>query len=201
MRSENEQIAGSMPESVPRRAISPFDEIFVQRPELTDFQHKVGSRILRLAQELRPEYVTVRATIGGVPGLDRSVVLISFLPRNDGCAEMTVYIESQRHVYIGVGHGLTYSLPDDVWDPRAKDAPRFAAQIVGAVIAGKLTETIFYRGGVATRWVSELDVEGIPVSMDRGVIPSVVLGLFKRRSKETVRYVPYAGARSQSGHA
>lgn len=184
--------AGSMPEATLARGPLALDEEFLGGLEISDFQREIAGRLLRVVEALPPQSVTTRAGIGGIDGLPPSTVVVNFVPRREGSAEMTIYIEPDISVHIGVAQGTTYSLPHDVWDSRAKDVSRFTGQIVSAVVDGKFRETIYTRGGVPIRWESELDVEGVPVSMHRTEVLGNLRGAFRKRRRREVVYPPYS---------
>jgi hypothetical protein len=191
MRSPTCGQAGSMPEATLARGPLALDEEFLADVEISDFQREIAGKLLRIVEAMPPQSVTTRAYIGGIGGLPPSTAVVNFVPRRGVSAEITIYIEPSTSVHIGVAHGTTYSLPHDVWDSRAKDVPRFTEQIVRAVVDGKFRETIYSRGGVPIRWKSELDVEGIPVSMDRKEVLGNLRGVFRKRTKREVVYPPY----------
>lgn len=177
-----------MPEATLARGPLALDEEFLTYSELSDFQREVAGKLLRIAEALPAQSVTARAGIGGAR---KAIVFINFVPRREGSAEMTIVIEQHTYVHIGVGEGTTYSLPHDVWDPRAKDVLRFSEQIVSAVVGGKFRETIYYRGGVPVRWVSELRVEETPIPQDRTELFATLRGVFRKRWRREVTYAAY----------
>ena len=181
--------AGSMPETTLARGPLALDKEFLAYWELSSFQREVAGRLLRIVAAMPPQSVTVRAAITQAP---KATVFVSFVPRQEESAEMTIEIEQDTYVHIGVGEGTTYSLPHDVWDARSEDVLRFTEQIVSAVVAGQFQETVHYRGGVAVRWVSELRVEDTPVRQDRTEVLDNLRGILRKRTKREVTYVAYA---------
>lgn len=158
---------------------------------LSRFQRDVAARLLRIAQRFPLGSFPARAIIDARRGIARSTLLINFVPRKEGAAELTIYIERATAVYIGAGRETTFGFPHDVWDGRGKDVPAFTEKIVGAVISGKLRETIHYRGDIPVRCESELDVDGVPISVDRTDLGGVLRAMFRRRRKREVTYAPY----------
>lgn len=177
-----------MPEAVLARTHVAFDEEFLAGRQISDFQREVAAKLLLIVEALPPESVTARATIGEV---SKGVVFINFVPRQEESAEMTIEIERHTYVHIGVGQETTYGLPNDVWDSRAKDVSGFTAQIVSAVVEGKFRETIYTRAGVPVRCESELNVEGVPVSIVRLDLLGELRRLYRKRWKRDVTYAPY----------
>ena len=184
--------AGSMPEATLARGPLALDGEFLAHVEISDFQREIARKLLCIVEALPPQSVTTRAYIGPIGGLPSSTVVVNFVPRQRGSAEITIYIEPRTPVHIGVAHGTTYSLPHDVWDSRAKDVPKFTEEIVRAVVDGKFRETIYTRGDVPIRWKSQLDVEGVPVCMDRKEVLGSLRRVFRKRSKREVVYPPYS---------
>jgi len=168
-----------------------LDAAFLAQARLTPFQRRVAEITFRTVDALSPTCVTATASLGGRTGLSAGTLVLRFLPRREGAAAMTINIEPKTSVHIEVGEGTTYSLPDDVWDPRVKDITGFTEQIVRAVIAGKVRETIVYRGHVPVKWNSEIDIEGGPVSMRRSLLLGMLVGGFRRCRTRDVQYAPY----------
>jgi hypothetical protein len=180
-----------MPEATLAGGVRALDQEFLADLKISAFQREIAGKLLHIVEALPPQTVTTRVGFGGIDGLSSSTLIVNFIPRREGAAEMTIYIEPDTSVHIGAGHGTTYSLPHDVWDSRATDVPRFTSQIVRAVVDGKFRETIYTRGVVSIRWESELDVEGVPVSVERTDIGAVLRGILRKRRKREVTYAPY----------
>lgn len=183
--------AGSMPEDTLAQGTSVFDDEFLAGSDLSAFQREVASRLLSIAERLPGGSYSVRVAIRRLAWPGGSTLLVNFVPRQEACAEMTVYIHRDTSVHIGAGSATTFGLPDDVWDQRAKDVPGFTVKIVESVATGNLRETIHYRGDTAVRSESELDVDGVPVSVDRTDVGVVLRGVFRKRRKREVTYPPY----------
>lgn len=170
------------------RELVAFDEKFLTGSGISDFQRGVAAKLVSIVESLPPESVTARAAVGVKP---KGTVFVNLVPRQEDCAEMTIEIERHAYVHLGVGEGTTYSLPYDVWDPRAKDVVKFSEQIVKAVVAGRFRETIYYRGKAPVRWTSELCVEETDVPQDRTDLLATLRGVFQKRRKREVTYAPY----------
>jgi hypothetical protein len=184
--------AGSMPAEALASGTVQFDEEFLAGADLSDFQHEVARRILPIARELPADSVSVRAFVERTRYPSRSTLLINFLPRREDSAEMTVYVEHEEFAAVGVGRDTTFGLPHDVWDPRAEDVLGFTEQIVRGVVNGKFRETIYCRGDLAVRCESQLDLEGVPLSVIRMHPSASFRRLFRRRERCEVTYAPYA---------
>lgn len=191
MASSRHEYAGSMPGDTVARGTLVFDDEFLASSDLSDFQREVGRGLLRIAETLPAGSYSARAAIGRHTWPGGSSLLVNFVPRNKACAEMTIYIDRDSSVHIGAGSETTFGLPNDVWDQRARDVAEFTERIVESVVAGKLRETIHYSGDTVVRSESELDVEGVPISVDRTDVGVVLRGIFRKRRKREVTYAPY----------
>ncbi len=185
------QLAGSLPVEMLRRRSLAFDESLLTRSELSSFQCAVATRLLGIAQRFALGSFSARVIIESRGGIAASTVLINFVPREERAAELTIYIERETTVSIGAGCETTFGLPHDVWDERAKDVLGFTEKIVSAIVWGKLREAIHYRGNIVVGCKSELDVDGVPISVDRTDVGGMLRALFRRRRKRELTYVAY----------
>lgn len=168
-----------------------LDETLQQHPELSEFQQALAAKLLRVVRGLPPESVSVRAQVAS-PGTGTDPeLMISLTPRAPRCAQVNVVVETHTYVRMAAGASTVYSLPDDVYDPRTADVPKFVVQIAQAVIAGKLEDTVYFRGDVPVKWTSRLALEGRPLCTTRVALLRTLRLLLRRQSRKTVSYPPY----------
>lgn len=192
MRSPPWLDAGALPAEAIARGTIPFDEAFLEGADLSSFQRKVAVRLLCIPEALPDGSCTAQAVISRSAWPGGLTLFVNFVPRREGAAEITVFIQRDEFVDVGAGRDTTFGLPHDVWDPRAKDVSGFTEQIVSAIVNGKLRETIYYRGDLRVRYKSELEVEGPPVLIERLKLLRMLRGVFRKRSKKEVTYTSYA---------
>ena len=183
--------AGSMPEETLARGTSAFDDEFLAGSDLSDFQREVARKLLSIAETLPAGSLSARAAIGRIAWPSGLTLLVNFVPRDETCAEMTIYIGRNTFVHIGAGSATTFGLPNAVWDQRAKDVPGLTEKIVDSVATGNLRETIHYSGDTVVRSESVLNVDGVPVSVDRTDVGVVLRCVFRKRTRREVVYPPY----------
>lgn len=191
-RSPTHGTAGSMPEEILARETLTFNQGFLAGSDLSGFQREVAGKLLGIAERLPSGSFSARAAIERSASPSGLTLLVNFLPRDEACAEMTIYIDRDTSVHIGAGSATTFGLPHGVWDQRAKDVPGFTEKIVEDVATGNLRETIHYCGDKVVRSESELDVEGVPVSVDRTDVGAALRGIFRKRTSRQVVYLPYS---------
>ena len=175
-----------------------LDQTLQQHPELSEFQQVVAAGLVRIVRELPPDCLSVRAQVASSGACEGPELKISLTPRTPGCAQVSILVETQTYVHIAAGASTAYSLPHDVYDSRSPDVAKFVVEIVEAVMAGRLEEMVFFRGGVPVKWASRLALEGRPLCTTRVALLRNVRLLLKGRSKSRISYSPYGGHRHPS---
>ena len=102
--------AGSIPEEALVRGTLTFDDGFLAESDLSGFQREVASRLLSIAERLPGGSTSVRAAIGRFAWPGGSTLLVNFVPRQEACAEMTIYIDRDTSVHIGAGSVTTFAV-------------------------------------------------------------------------------------------
>jgi len=192
MQTSTHNYAGSIPDDFISLGYHPFDDKFLAESDLNNFQRKISERLLCIAETLPTKSCVIRAISKRSTGPGISTLLVNFVPRNNACAEMIIYINRDSTVDIGAGRESTFGLPHNVWDKRASDLPEFTEKIVRSVTIGNLRETMHLRGNLIVRCESELCVDGIPVLVDRTDMGSVFRVIFRKRSSQEIVYLPYS---------
>lgn len=182
---------GSMPVELLTRGPFELNAQILTDTDLTDFQREVLGLLLPIVERYRPSCSTVRVGMGRRRVGVGSTVFVSFVPHRDVSPDLTIQVSPSSSVFIGAGQETTIGLPSDVWDNRVVDVPVFAARIVEAVLCGKLTERIYYCGAITVRSESELDVDGVPVLVQRTDVGAALRTMFRRRDSRDVTYQPY----------
>lgn len=169
----------------------PLDAALLARPNLSEFQRCVTSVLLDVVGGVPPNRLTARAGLFYGAGASYPELRVELRSTRDGPAQVTVSVEADTYVRIAAGGHSSYSLPDDVWDPRSAHVATFAGAIVQAILGGKLRETIQYRGDVPVRWLSELEVGQTPIRIRRAAPLRAIWHLWKRKTQTVWCYDAY----------
>jgi len=169
----------------------PLDPELLARSDLSEFQRSVIAVLLEVVTVLPADRLRAAVIIPWRGATMHPELHVVLTPTRHGCAEVDVYVEADRYVRIAAGAHGSYSLPDDVWDPRVANVATFAGQIVRAIVEGKLHETTYFRGNVPVRWVSELEVGETPIRITRAAPLRWILHLWKPNAKAVRSYDAY----------
>lgn len=132
---------------------------------------------------------------------EEDLLYVRASPGNDSASPITIaFVEEclPRGIVLQVGREGYLSLDTDLHQGRWKNALGFLDAAVAAVVAGRFTETIWWRGGLCTGVDISLTLDGEPFCFRRRNIPNWVRSLGGETRLETITYATYA-AQPSSG--
>lgn len=123
---------------------------------------------------------------------------VEISPSNPRAARIVIYLcigrdkgDDPDAVVVNAGRDIAIDIVDIQYDQAKPDVVGLFEDVVGAILEGRVRETLYFRGETLYRsrcWVGTPDP---PIELDRTNVPNWLRSLGKQRRKETFDYEPY----------